>query len=198
MKKTTLRVPGFRALVHAFIEGIPAKYRNWERVFDTFDNLYEFRWTWSGSKNKEVIAKRFNVYLDEDTTVEKPFIVITNPYDEYGPNTAKAHAYRVAQAALDSCIAYSFVYLQNDCGSLCSIIDGAIDRLTGMCTKGRLNLNHKKDRSYFLHAAEEIEKALVRVVGLKENLDPLVLNEFEALKARAEEIRKKRLGNVYV
>lgn len=198
MRRRTFQAPGFRALVQAFIDGIPAKYRNWERVFDTFDNLYEFYWKWNTSKCKEVIAKRFNVYLDDDTTVKKPFIVITNPRDECGPNTPKAHAYRIAQAALDSLVAYSFVYLPNDCGSLHSIIDNAIGRLTGMCTKGKLNLNHKQDRNYFLDAAEEIEKALVRVVGLKEKLDPLALNEFETLKARAEEIRKKRLGNTYV
>lgn len=81
MKGKVSQASGFKALARAFIKGIPAKYKNWERVFDTFDNLYEFYWSWNTSKCKEVIAKRFNVYLDDDTTVKKPFIVITNPHD---------------------------------------------------------------------------------------------------------------------
>lgn len=171
------------AVGNAFVHGIDAKYRAWDRRFVSAHGLYYYNTfsCWSGTKF--MIARRFNVY--------NGVVIITEPEDDACSVGTVRHCVQEIEGVssipgVRVIIVPLYIYEDSD------TLGDHIERTMRRSLAPGINLNKKGDRDPVLNMAKSIDKLIKHNYVDKAELDPVLYNEFKNKVTQAEFIQQKR------
>lgn len=169
-------------MCNAFVNGIDAKYRAWDRRFVSAHGLYYYNVfsCWSGTKF--MIARRFNV--------DNGVVIITEPEDwACSVGTVRHCVQEIEGMPVIPGVRVIIVplYIYEDSKSL----EDNVERAMRIAT-ARVDINKKKDRDSVLDTFNSIDKLIKHNYIDVVNIDPVLYNEFKNKVTQAEFIQQKR------
>lgn len=173
-----------RAVRNAFVHGIDAKYRAWDRRFVSAHGLYYYNVfsCWSGTKF--MIARLFDVGGDVAIITEPEYVACS-----VGTVRHCAQELSGAQAKPGARVIIVPLCIYEDSDTL----EDHVERTMRHCLMPEVDINKKRDRDFVLDMSKSIDKLIKHNYVDETELDPVLYNEFKNRVIQAEFIQQKRI-----